>query len=476
MPAVPLAVPDGQAAASEQLDAIRGGRPVDALGPREHNEDGEPGGEHRREKAGANPQDHATDFNERRRPPAGRAEICRWPPPPRLKHERRHVDETRSSARCGSQTALRSITVTLRLITDTTEVPPTAPAGAGPKLPSAAFVDLFNHAGTLLAILDDEARFVAVNPACLRVLGYPPEELIGRSLMDACIRTTQPRRYASAAGEHGWQEGFVELLGRHRHADGSWRWLLWSGSAHGEPLVRLCEGRHRVAAARAPRRPRPADGPSQPRGLHRRADARARAPRSLEPPPRASSSSTSIPSSRSTTASATRPATALLAEAAAAAARRGSRRATSSRASAATSSRSCSSCSRATTRRSRSRVACSQGVRAALRARQRRHGQRFGAASASRPRTTRHKPADRLIREADIAMYRAKATGRNRFAIFDTPLRVAVDRRLTVERDLRSALASNEFSSLLPAGRLADRRHSRLLRGAGSLDPPRVGS
>ena len=42
-------------------------------------------------------------------------------------------------------------------------------------------------------------------------------------------------------------------------------------------------------------------------------------------------------------------------------------------------------------------------------------------------------------------MYRAKALGRNRLAIFDSDLRVAVDRRLRLERDLRGALGRQEF-------------------------------
>ena len=124
--------------------------------------------------------------------------------------------------------------MTLRLITDTNEEPANAPPGAGTTLPPAEFVDLFNYTGTLLAILDDEARFVAVNPACMRVLGYPPEDLVGRSLID-CLHPHDPTSAVrKAAGGQGWQEGFVELLARHRHADGSWRSLLWSGSAHND--------------------------------------------------------------------------------------------------------------------------------------------------------------------------------------------------------------------------------------------------
>ena len=47
--------------------------------------------------------------------------------------------------------------MTLRLITDT----PGAPAE---PLDPAAFEQLFNRAGSVLAILDAQARFIAVNP------------------------------------------------------------------------------------------------------------------------------------------------------------------------------------------------------------------------------------------------------------------------------------------------------------------------
>jgi diguanylate cyclase (GGDEF)-like protein/PAS domain S-box-containing protein len=124
--------------------------------------------------------------------------------------------------------------VTLRLISDGTPAPPPRPGDQPPPLAPQVFEQLFEHAGTLLAILDGEARFLAVNPACLRVLGRRPEELIGESLLDDLHPHDPSSVVRNAAGAHGWQQGFVELLGRHRHADGSWRWLLWSGSAHGD--------------------------------------------------------------------------------------------------------------------------------------------------------------------------------------------------------------------------------------------------
>ncbi|MDZ5633406.1 putative bifunctional diguanylate cyclase/phosphodiesterase [Janthinobacterium sp. GMG1] len=50
-----------------------------------------------------------------------------------------------------------------------------------------------------------------------------------------------------------------------------------------------------------------------------------------------------------------------------------------------------------------------------------------------------------LLREADIAMYRAKAEGRNGIAFFEAAMQAGVERRLTLERTLARALAANEL-------------------------------
>ncbi len=50
-----------------------------------------------------------------------------------------------------------------------------------------------------------------------------------------------------------------------------------------------------------------------------------------------------------------------------------------------------------------------------------------------------------LLREADIAMYRAKAEGRNGIAFFEAAMQAGVERRLTLERALARALALGEL-------------------------------
>ncbi|MDP1773273.1 MAG: EAL domain-containing protein [Methylobacter sp.] len=50
-----------------------------------------------------------------------------------------------------------------------------------------------------------------------------------------------------------------------------------------------------------------------------------------------------------------------------------------------------------------------------------------------------------LLKRADIAMYEAKAAGRNTLRFFDQDMQKAVMARATLEADLRSALAKNQF-------------------------------
>ena len=67
--------------------------------------------------------------------------------------------------------------------------------------------------------------------------------------------------------------------------------------------------------------------------------------------------------------------------------------------------------------------------------------------------------AEELLRDADVAMYRAKNEGRHRFALFDEQLHLEAMRLLDLESDLRRAIARGEFVPFFqPILRLSNRR------------------
>lgn len=56
-----------------------------------------------------------------------------------------------------------------------------------------------------------------------------------------------------------------------------------------------------------------------------------------------------------------------------------------------------------------------------------------------------HEGPDELLREADVAMYRAKGTGKARYHVFDASLGIGSGARLQLESDLRQAVDRNEL-------------------------------
>ncbi|MCW9024357.1 MAG: EAL domain-containing protein, partial [Gammaproteobacteria bacterium] len=50
-----------------------------------------------------------------------------------------------------------------------------------------------------------------------------------------------------------------------------------------------------------------------------------------------------------------------------------------------------------------------------------------------------------ILREADTAMYQAKREGRNTVRFYDTKMQETADKRLMLEKDVRSAIANNEY-------------------------------
>jgi diguanylate cyclase (GGDEF)-like protein len=85
-----------------------------------------------------------------------------------------------------------------------------------------------------------------------------------------------------------------------------------------------------------------------------------------------------------------------------------------------------------------------------------------------------------LLRDADIAMYRANWEGRNRYAVFETGMQDGVQTRMELEMDLRSALTNEQFilayqptldlSSMSPTGVEALLRWDHPIRGLVAPD------
>ncbi len=70
----------------------------------------------------------------------------------------------------------------------------------------------------------------------------------------------------------------------------------------------------------------------------------------------------------------------------------------------------------------------------------------------------RYTSTDALLHDADVALYRAKSAGRQRFVLFDDTLQQAAMDVLGLEHELRAALAAGQFEPYFqPLVRLADR-------------------
>lgn len=97
---------------------------------------------------------------------------------------------------------------------------------------------LWNRTTLLLCVTSDESRFLAVNPAWTRVLGWRADQLIGRTPADF-VHPDDIQHLSSAIPIRN-ANGELELIdfeNRYRHADGSIRWLQWSTYQRGDRWI-----------------------------------------------------------------------------------------------------------------------------------------------------------------------------------------------------------------------------------------------
>ena len=77
-----------------------------------------------------------------------------------------------------------------------------------------------------------------------------------------------------------------------------------------------------------------------------------------------------------------------------------------------------------------------------------------------------------LLRNADVAMYRAKHAGKRQVVVFEASMQTAVRERLELEGELRGALGARRAAPRLPADRGPRVGPDRRRRGAAALGPP----
>jgi diguanylate cyclase (GGDEF)-like protein/PAS domain S-box-containing protein len=93
---------------------------------------------------------------------------------------------------------------------------------------------LFEMTSDLLATISLDGRFTLLNPAWEQLLGWTPEELLTQPI-DAYMHPEDVERTLTLMHPDTREGAQLEsFTNRYRHRDGSWRWLLWSARRDGD--------------------------------------------------------------------------------------------------------------------------------------------------------------------------------------------------------------------------------------------------
>ncbi|PTS81564.1 hybrid sensor histidine kinase/response regulator [Sphingomonas sp. HMWF008] len=84
---------------------------------------------------------------------------------------------------------------------------------------------VWRNAQDLIIIVDSVGVFRAVSPSVTTILGWVPEQWIGRSLFDFVLSDDEAR--TTNVLQHLPEQSLQGFENRYRHSDGSYRWLSW---------------------------------------------------------------------------------------------------------------------------------------------------------------------------------------------------------------------------------------------------------
>jgi len=112
--------------------------------------------------------------------------------------------------------------------------------GREPRERTEARDRAWRHSPDLLCVLDTDGLLRAVNPACTPLLGWLPEEIVGRDYMSFIHPDDRPVAEAAMAAAQGAPAAGYQS--RVRHKDGSFRWFAWVGALDGDFVY--ANGRH----------------------------------------------------------------------------------------------------------------------------------------------------------------------------------------------------------------------------------------
>ncbi len=117
-----------------------------------------------------------------------------------------------------------------------TSTPPNGSNGSTPN-GQARIARLFEMTSDLLATISLDGRFTLLNPAWEHLLGWTLDELQSRPIEDFIHPEDAEQTLLLIRTGTEEQTGEAELesfSNRYRHRDGSWRWLLWSARRDGD--------------------------------------------------------------------------------------------------------------------------------------------------------------------------------------------------------------------------------------------------